>query len=456
MMNMMNRSSLLAPLLALVLASPATQALASPEKAAALQTLVTRHLSAAAADRDGLHVERVPDVQVTHAGDSYQVRIPKLRVAAGSGWMAEAPLVEGEARPQPDGSWRIKTHLPQPLTVYGGNGFRLGDVSLGRQSLSLHLSGDGRSLLAADLDLGNARFIPAMGAGTGSLTALRLILTPQAITGGKWSGKLSLAIDGLAMKDPMGVDRLSLRRLRLDGTADGLDMARLGELVASGRRTDLDRIASKADLAAEIADFRFIGDDGTRTALAGGKGSLSLTGLMGNRVSAVLDWRHDGLERVGGSVPPGLLPARADLALTAHSLPPAVLFSPRPPGGWTPALAAAGSKVTVSRLHLWNPQSTIIGQGDFRFAAAHANSVSGEGNLSLRGVDRIIGDVNRMMGARGAGIAIALYALQGLGRVQPGPDDTTHQYNLVITPDGRVTLNGSDATGLFRGLMALN
>lgn len=453
---MMNRLSLLAPVLALVLASPAMPALASPEKAASLQTLVTRHLSAAAANRDGLHVERVPDVQVTHAGDRYQVRVPKLRVAAGAGWMAEAPLLEGDAQPQSDGSWRIRARLPQPLTVYAGNGFRLGDVSLGRQSLLLHLSRDGHSLLAADIDLGDARFTPAMGAGTGSLTALRLVLAPRDITGGKWTGKLSLSVDGLAMKDPMGVDRLSLRRLRLDGTADGLDMARLGELVASGHRTDLDRIASRADLAADIAGFRFIGDDGTRTALAGGKGTLSLTGLMGNRVSAALDWQHDGLERVGGSLPPGLLPARADLALTAHALPPALLFSPRPPGGWTPVLAAAGSKVTVSRLHLWNPQSTIIGHGDFRFAAAHANSVSGEGNLSLRGVDRIIGDVNRMLGARGAGIAIALYALQGLGQVRPGPEDTTHQYGLVITPDGRVTLNGSDATALFQGLMALN
>lgn len=447
---------LLLPLFALLL-SLALPAGASPDLAAGLKDALTRRLAESAVSRDSLHVERVPDVAVTpDAGGSYHLRIPKLRLASGDGWLVEVPLIEGEASPQPDGSWQLRARLPQPLTLYGGNGFRLGDISLGRQSLSLRISGDGRSLLAADIDLGDARFLPVMGAGTGALSALRLVLIPKSQVGDVWSGRISLGMDGLMLKDPVGVERIALKRLRLDGTADGLDMRRMGELLATGDRAALDRIARTADLAADVAGLRYVGDDGGRLALTSGKGKLVLTGLSAPKAALALDWKHDGLERSGPGISPDLLPNRADVTLTAQALPRALLSAPRPADGWTPLLAAAGSTVKLSRLSLWTPGSTILGNGDFRFSRLSPQGVAGDADLSLRGVDRLINGVNQTMGARGAGIGIGLYALQGVGKVQAGPEGTTHQYRLTIAPDGTVTLNGTNATGLFRGLMAMN
>lgn len=448
----MKKALLILPLL-LSLAAPA---MASPEQAAALKDVLARRLGESAVSRDRLHVERVPDIMVAEKAGLYQIRIPKLRLAAADGWMVEAPLVEGDGTPQPDGSWRLKLRLPQPLTLYGGNGFRLGDIALGRQNLSLAVSADGRSLLAADIDVGEAKFTPALGAGTGSLTALRLVLTPKAMRDGLWSGRVSLSLDGLSLKDPMGVDRLAVKRLRLEGAADGLDMRRMGDLMASGDRTHLDRIAGKLDLSADLAGLLQVRDDGTRSRLEAGKGSLSVTGLTAAKAALSLNWVHEGLDHTGPAIAPGLLPARAEITMTGASLPKALFTGARPAEGWTPLLAAAGSSVKLSRLFLWNPQSTVLAEGDFRFGPANASGLAGAGTLGLRGVDKIITGVNQTMGARGAGLAIGLYALQGLGRVEAGGKGTTHQYRLNVAPDGTVTLNGSDATSLFKGLMAFN
>ncbi|MFV3127484.1 hypothetical protein [Niveispirillum sp. KHB5.9] len=449
----MKKALLLLPILMLALAGPAT---ASPEQAAALRDTVTNRLGESAVSNDRLRVERVPDVTVSEAGGQYRLRIPKLRLAANDGWMVEAPLVEGDGTPQADGSWRLKLKLSQPLTLYGANGFRLGDIALGRQNLILSVSGDGRSLIAADIDLGEAKFTPAMGAGTGSLAALRFILTPRAATGGTWSGQVSLSLDGLSVKDPMGVDRLAVNRLRLDASADALDMTRMGALMADGDRANLDRLARGIDISADIAGLRQVRDNGTRTLLDSAKGKLSLTGLNAAKAGLVLDWVHEGLDHTGPGIDPGLLPTRAELALTGTSLPRELLTGAKPPGGWTPLLASSGSNVRIGRLSLWNAQSTVLGKGDFRFSTSSANGVTGEADLALRGVDRIIGAVNQTMGARGAGLAIGLYALQGLGRQEVGEKGTTLQYRLTMGNDGRVILNGSDATSLFKGMMAFN
>lgn len=452
----MKRSTL--PILALLaaLVLPAMPAAASPEQASALRAALIQQLTRSAENRTGLHVERVPDLQVTDEGRTYRVRIPKLRVAAGTGWMVEAPLLEGQGEPQVDGSWRIRATLPQPLGLYGGNGFRLGDITLDRQDLSLVVSGDGYRLLAADINLAGARFTPAMGAGTGRLSALRLVLTPKAWKGESWSGRLSLLVDGLSVKDPAGVDRLTVGHLRLDGGADGLDMRRMATLLSTGDRAALDRIARNLDLTADLTGFRFVADDGTRTALSKGQGKLTLAGLAAAKAGLTLDWKHEGLEGGGPGAAANLWPARADIAVTGQSLPRALLSSPPPPGGWTPVMAAAGSSVRATRLNLWTPQSTVIGQADMRFTPKSPEGVTGDANLSLRGIDRMIAGINQAMGVRGAGIGIALYALQGLGRLQAGPEGTTHQYNLSIAPEGTVTLNGTDATSLFKGLMAVN
>lgn len=448
----MKKALLLLPLL-LSLAGPA---MASPEQAASLKEMLSRRLSESAVSRDRFHVERVPDIAVTEKSGQYQIRIPKLRLAAADGWMAEVPLLDGDGTPQPDGSWRLNLRLPQGVTLYGANGFRLGDLSLARQNLSMTISADGRSLLSADLDVGDGKFTPAMGAGAGGLSALRLILTPKAMKDGLWSGRLSLAIDGLSLKDPMGVDRLAVKRLRLDGGADGLDMRRMGELLASGDRGQLDRLVRTADLSADIEGFRQVRDDGTRSALATGKGKLTLSGLNAAKAALALDWTHDGLDHSGPGIAPGLLPVQAQVTVNGTALPKALLTGAKPVEGWTPLLAASGSRVKISRLFLTNPQSTILGQGDFRYGPGNVSGIEGQAALSLRGVDKIIAGVNQAMGARGAGLAIGLYALQGLGRVEPGRQGTTHQYDLTITPQGQVTLNGTDATSLFKGLMAVN
>lgn len=443
-------------LLAALFLSVTAPAAASPEGAAALKELLSRRLAESQVSGDALHVERTPDISVTEKAGLYHLRVLQLRLISKEGWLLEAPLVDGDGTPQPDGSWQLQLRLPQGLTVYGANSFRLGEVTLARQNLNLGLSADGRSLLSADLDIGDVKFTPVLGAGRGSLTALRLILTPKSLLNGFWSGGLTLTIDGLSLKDTMGSDRLALARLRLDGAADRLDMRRVGLLTVNGGRLNLDHLARAISLSGEIAGLRQVRDDGSHTQLTAGKGRAVLTGLSGPKPALSLNWAHDGLDHTGPGLAPGLLPVRGEVTLNAASLPPALFTGAKPADGWAPALAASGAMIKLSRLALLNPQSTVLAQGDFRFATGNAAGMAGEANLSLRGIDQIIAGINQSMGAKGAILSIGLYTLQGLGRVAPGPSSTTHQYTLTIAPNGRSILNDTNVTSLLQGLTALD
>lgn len=451
---MMMLRTLPALLLTLLLALPGAAAPATPDGAEVLTRMLRERMAdSAAGSRDRARIERVPDIQITPRGEQYGVRLPKLRLLVNPEWMVEAPLVEGDATPLPDGSWQISLRLPKPLTLYGPNGFRAGDISLARQKINLRISADGRDLSAADIDVGGARFTPSMGAGTGSLAALRLILAPSiAVTGEAWTGKASLAVDGLSIRDPAGVERVALTRLRLSGTADGLDMRRMDRLL-TGDRTALDRLARSADTNIDLSNAKLIRDDGSRIQVGSARGDVRLSGLMAAKSGLSLDWRHQGLETAGPAFATGSWPERAEIKATATSLPRALLAGAKPAGGWMPLLGQAGTIVNVTRISVETLDSGVTGRGNFRFNDRTPSGVTGDGDLSLRGIEQLVGG-NRL--AANPGLAIGLYALKGLGKpTASAGSGVTHAYRLRIGNDGKMMLNDGDATMIFKGLTAI-
>ena len=105
------------------------------------------------------------------------------------------------------------------------------------------------------------------------------------------------------------------------------------------------------------------------------------------------------------------------------------------------AMARAGSQLSIPRMELQNATSAASGTGDFRFGPQSPRGVTGQADITMRGIDRLIAAVNAAGGAKATGTAIALYAIQGLG--QPA-DGGTHRYEMRLMPDGRLLLNGAD------------
>jgi hypothetical protein len=180
-----------------------------------------------------------------------------------------------------------------------------------------------------------------------------------------------------------------------------------------------------------------------------------------------LDWRHAGLDRRGADLDPALVPATADIALNGSRLPPApllallVAYAGNAGDGARKAarehlftaMQAAGSNLNIDRLSLNSPQTSVTGNGAFKFSTQNPRGLTGQADLSMVGIDRLIAAIQASGGSKAAGTAIALYAVQGLGRPEQGADGITHRYQLQVLPDGRVMLNGNDMQNVA-GLLA--
>ncbi|MDG5497589.1 DUF2125 domain-containing protein [Niveispirillum sp. BGYR6] len=449
------------------LSLPAPQALAqaTPAGAANLERLIQDRLGAATSNEpDQFRLERVPEVQVTAQGDIYAVSLPKLRLLTDGGWLLEAPVVEAEVKPLPDGGWEVEASIPQPLSVFSERGFRAGDLTIGQQKLHARWSADGYLLNAADLSLANVAFHPTSGGGLFNLASLTLKLDPARVTGDAWTGIFNLALGGLNFQAPTGMEKIALQKLRLRGDAAGLDLTKFAQASRIWRggglptANQLERLATALKLELDLAGYQQVHNDGRRTKLDSGGGTLALDGLSGDRAGMRLDWRHAGLDRRGADIEPALVPASADIALNGSRLPPTPLLAllatyasdtsdgPRKAAREQlfTAMQTAGSNLNIDRLSLKGPQTAVSGNGAFKFASQNPRGLTGQADLSMSGIDRLIAAIQASGGTKAAGTAIALYAVQGLGQPEQGADGITHRYQLQILPDGRIMLNGND------------
>ncbi|WP_029012438.1 hypothetical protein [Niveispirillum irakense] len=458
------------PALALaLLAGAGTTAMAqtaSPAGAAGLQAMIQERLTAATrTEPDQFRLERVPEVEVTAQGDRYAVTIPKLRVLTADGWLLEAPLVEVEVIPEAGGGWQVEAEIPQPLSVFSERGFRAGDLTLGQQKLRARWSADGYLLTAADLSLGKVAFTPMVGGGAFSLGSFSLKLEPKSISGESWTGLFNLTLANLSWRDPAGVQRLAVGNLSVKGDATSLDLTRFAHVARAWRggtvpaANQAERMANALKLDVNLTGFREVRDDGRATKLDNATGKLSLTNLEGDRAGLRLDWRHSGLDRRGPDANPALTPASADLSLAGERMPGQPLLTmitlyaasedeAARKAAWnrlSDAMARAGSQISITRMDMQNATSAASGTGDFRFGSQSPRGVTGQADITMRGIDRLIAAVNATGGAKATGTAIALYALQGLG--QPA-DGGTHRYEVRLMPDGRMLVNGADMASI--------
>jgi hypothetical protein len=467
-----------APALLLVaglsLPAPSALAQATPAGAANLERLIQDRLNAAtSSEPDQFRLERVPEVQVTAQGDSYAVSIPKLRVLTDGGWLLEAPVVEADVKPLPDGGWDVEASIPQPLSVFSERGFRAGDLTIGQQKLRARWSGDGYLLNATDLSLSNVAFHPTNGGGLFNLASLTLKLEPARVTGDAWTGIFNLAVAGLNFQAPTGLEKITVQKLRLRGDAAGLDLTKFALASRLWRggglpsANQLERLATALKLDMDLGGYQQVHNDGRRTKLDSAAGALALDGLSGDRAGMRLDWRHAGLDRRGADLAPALVPATAHIALNGSRLPPApllvLLVAYMGDAGDGPrkaareqlftAMQAAGSNLNIDRLSLNSPQTSVTGNGSFKFSTQNPRGLTGQADLSMVGIDRLIAAIQASGGSKAAGTAIALYAVQGLGRPEQGADGISHRYQLQVLPDGRVMLNGNDMQNVA-GLLA--
>lgn len=488
-----------ATLLALFLAPlPALAQATSPEGAARLKSMVEQRLAEMArGGADELRLDGVPPVQVRPAGETYLLTVPGLRVLLPGGWLVEANMVEAVVTPQDGGGFAIDATVPRTLAVFGDQGFRAGEVAVGSQQFRGRLTADLSTLDALDARYGNLVFTPRTGQGASRLGSFAATLVPQGDEPGKWTGPATLSVADLSARGTDGKEWLALKRLQATVQVAGLDTAKyalwnaaLARRAAVDDGKDglsapeaaalqpgvpaLDGLLSRLDATVEVSGLKQAGDAGKRFAIADGTWSLQAAGLNADRARVALAWKHKGLAAAGPEVQPGLVPATGEGRLTATGLPPGPLldaFAQRLADTAAlgdraasaafrdravAALGKAGAQVTLDKLALDSPDAGLDGSGTLRFDAAAPRGVVGALSLLLRGMDGLVARVSAAGNPANPGPTLALYALQGLAKVETdAAGRPQHAYRLDIQPDGRILLNGNDATALLTGLASL-
>lgn len=475
-----------------------TAAAVSPTGAELLRELVESRLGELTTPRFGrLRLDRTPEVEVTPEGERYAVRLPSVRLVTPNGWLVEALDLRALVTPTQGGGWEVTGTLPAPLAVYSAEGFRAGEVTLGRQSFKGRWTPDLRTLEALDAAFRDVLFTPREGTGTMRLAALTAKMEPESYRGGRWTGPATVTLSELSVNGSDGQQDLALTKATARLRVEDLDVARYAawnaalarraavddgqEALSPAEREalqqalpNLDGMLARAEAEMEVRGLRRRLDDGTRTALDGATWKLEAAGMQTDRVRLSLDYAHKGLKADGPSVKRPVVPGTGEIRLAAENLPRKALLD-----AWTrwlaeepaiggraarenfdrrtlTALGQAGAEVRLDRLGFEAPDAGADANGIVSFDDATANGLLGGLSMTLRGFDALIAQATGGSQFRNPGPALGLYALQGLGAPDTDREGRPiRTYRLEMAPDGRILLNGTEVTSLITGLMAL-
>lgn len=366
------------------------------------------------------------------------------------------------------GGWDVTTTLPPRMPMHDNTGAVMGELSARKQSVRGHLSADAGILEALDLSLGEVAFEPTPGHDAYTIASLALRLTPDKVDTAHWSGPVRIAVVDMALHGANGGD-WRLHEGSLAATVSDFNLAqatllRTGALAASSGKS-LDGLLSHLKGVLALRDLSGRDTDGEAYALKDLDLSLNIDG-DGSRVA--VDYTHHGLQMNASGPDSGPLPADGRLRLVARDVPvesvaATYLQVPVPPGNGKEArharlerrghlvddLAAAGTRMTLDALDFQAPTVGVAGHGTLNFSDKDPRGLDGALTLRTRGL-------SALSGSKGGGAALTFFAVDALGR--QSKDDAgrgVRDYDLTVGQDGRIQLNGSEATALVLGLSKL-
>lgn len=396
-------------------------------------------------------------VMVEKSEAYYAVTLPRLEARAANGAHVVIGMIAVNALPAGDGEgrWRMTVALPSPVTAYDPKGRAVITVEIGGQSFSgvwdesfggftgIEASYRGVSLynaaddVRADLpDLGLSSALHPSGDGLWSGTARLGVSGLSAVFGGGDGGtarigelSLAAAVEDYAPGVPRGAAEEKPERPGV------MDLYCLAAGMPGGAWDGLSLDASFRDFAFDSA----VSAKKAAPVRAGqARAGLSVTGARGNG-SLRLSFSGDGFD-AAAAFPEleGLLPSRAALDLAAERL------------SCAGAAAGSGASVSLSGTGFGNGHYDVTADGALTADAAAQRGFAGKASALARGFDYVMDRVGKNLENPAAEAEAkgrlrewqaALSVLQLAGQPQP---DGARRYELEITPQGGILVNGAD------------
>lgn len=359
---------------------------------------------------------------------------------------------------------------PGPRIVVSEGGRQVGDLVWSSARIGGSYLEAFDAMIGYDIDIREVALRLVDEADTLSVGQIRLELETEARGDGLYDGRAEFEMQRIAVESSEG--RFSISRAGIEGTSEGTDMAgmqALNDALGSGLDPDADPAQMLSTVLPVLlsttwgsSDTRFYVEgidgmdaDGTPFRLGRAETSIGLS-PVGELAEIRLGLSLGGLDFDDPTLPPSLRQGDLDIAFALENLPlremiaSAVGLDPTNPDHQGQigqlvlgAVMASNPALRIDRLDLSTPGFGMTTKG--RLGMAGVFAPEGRFEVRMRGLEALIADAQSgALGADGQGAVAGLLLLQGLGKPAPEGPAGTLVFDVEITPDMAMFVNGID------------
>ncbi len=443
-----------------------------------------RNMQMSAADDSGVHLKLDSEYSVVKKGGIYEVVLKPLTLTDESGDGMDIGPAVFHFKPKSKDSLEVSLALPDYMPLHD-SGKTIAALSIGEQSMeglwnSAYRLFDRVYVRGANMEMKSTEDPTRITLGEA------LYQQRMEYLGNKWQqtgfGSISnLSVEGYDSPKRKAIE-MHLGGVSFDVAVGGRDIARMVEitqridastenLMASGPEPDskammamFDDVKALFDLIdnsgfnLELKDLSVEPNGGGATQLAGMKvaGKMSFTD-KGSDMH--LNMGFHGLKTVDQQLPPQLVPDRFNFDLDLKNLPKYMeVFMDAAKGSVTEdelpnlllgKLMQAQSRVALHDLSLHFPDFSIALKLDAKVDGASPYFSVGQADLNIINLPKMV-ELSKQMGAsEGVSKMIVSVALASVRTETDGK--VVDRFHLTWGQDGKVLLNGKDATTLISG-----
>ena len=443
------------------------------------------------------------DITVVPKGTSYEVTLPGFAFVVQEGARLAVGNVVVKATPGEPGEYLTTMTLPSPITFYDKINTPVAEFSAGSQRFlgswwpekGLYTRYDAEYKNIGIKRLGQKQF-------SANIASIKSALNLKENSDGTFSGPNTFDLEGLTLEIPSPAKvAMRVEKILADATYDKLNRKPLldlrKKLQAEGSGTDAAQKAAMAE--AVISRMQGFMDGLTSTltltglTIAGEKQKVAKDPTQGNvpieiRLDRiVMDYSMQGIqqEKAKASIKLGfsglkapaqkpalaaMIPSTANLEIIVDNLPLQKISDTlnstvkdeiavretgaTPPDAQTlPQITSdAGMAVSIRNTFIDTPDVNATLDGRIQADALALLQSTGKMSLGIRGLDELIAKLQGLSQSdpQAAGYAQALVFFQMMGQTEktpdgkPAPGKSLRQYNLELTREGKMLLNGSD------------
>lgn len=449
-----------------------------------------------------VRMETTGELTVTPKDTYYQVTTPYIRTIYPGNESYDLGKIAINAMPgnTPE-EWKVAFSLPSPITFRDQQGKEALKISLGPQKTAGIWNSSLGYMTSLKASFDKLGFTVTNGANppvAGEISSINIDQTLlKDATAQTWSGPIRAKATGIKtisqgpdkveigeiglQYDIRGLNTDSLQKFREQFKALGTSGSTLANVENSPEiakksmdlfseifRTNFGEFNAKYEIKSLRVTFPNAKPNPVNVGLTDGYVGVAFKQDVPNKTGVGLSFGFNGLEVPKTSWTP-LTPTSADINLMFHDMPladimklveennPALANNPSagnantaPPMAVLPEmLAKAGTRFTQN-LNVIAPSYKVEGSGEAKASAKAMTGFTADENLSVEGLDAVMAELQKLSEtSNDAKQALGgLTMMQMMGQVDPAnPNKRT--YHLIAGEDGRVTMNGSDLSGLM-------